>query len=187
MTEYTLPSVFLHYLESEKLDGISKRIAEFIATEKLSRVSFEKMLEVEGIKDISSMKEILLDQVLYYANTCVQDHELTDEEQNNLLLLNILFRIQEGDFLKFRESIVQHILSTQISQIIHDRLITKSEEIFLASLQRIFGLSEKQYTNLIRASIETNIEELKVWKENSPSQIEREKIESCIQVLSSIK
>jgi len=186
LVEYSLPFVFSHYLESEKPDGISKRIAEFIVSENLSRVTFERMLEVEGINDIPSLKEILLDQVLHYANTCVQDHELTDDEQNNLLLLNILFRIQEGDFLNFRKSVVQYILSMQISHIIHDRLITKSEEIFLADLQRIFGLSTNQYISLIQPSIGAHIEELDVWKANSQSPDEREQIETCIRVLSSI-
>ena len=185
MKEYSLSAVFLHYLESEKPNGIQKRIAEFIAFENLSRDAFDNLLKEEGIKDVQ-LKEILLDQVLLYAQKCVKDHELTDDEQKNLLLLNILFRIKEGDFLNFRKRVVQHILSTQISKILHDRLITKPEEILLADLQRIFGLNVSQYTNLIQPSIETHIKELEVWGSHCQSLEEKERIQTCIRVLSSI-
>ncbi len=186
MDDYSLPSVFSHYLVSEKTSGIQKRIAEFIVSGDLSRVSFDKMLETEGVNGISQLKEIFLDQVLFYAKTCVQDHELTDDEQNNLLLLTILFRIREGDFLQFWKLAVQNILSVQISQTINDRLVTKSEEIFLANLQRVFGLSVNQYASLIRPSIDAHIKELEVWKANSQSHEEKQKIEACIGNLRSI-
>ena len=183
---HSLQSTFLHYLESEKPEGVFKKIAEFIVSGNLSRVSLDKMLETEGVKDTPPLKEFFLDQVLYYANACVQDHELTDDEQDNLLLLNLLFGIDEGDFLKFRKRSVQNILSAQISQIIHDRLILKPEEILLANLQRIFGLSTDQYARLTQPSIDAHIEELNVWKANSQSSTEKEKIETCISVLSNI-
>jgi hypothetical protein len=186
LEDYSLPSVFQHYLESEKSESSSGKIAEFIASGNLSRVSFEQLLEKEGVKDARQLKEVLLDQVLFYAKTCVQDHELTDDEQNNLLLLNILFRIEEGDFLQLRKRVIQNILSTQISQTLQDRLIIKSEEILLANLQRIFGLSTSQYANLIQPSIEAHIKELEVWKANSQSSTEKEQIETCIRNLRSI-
>ena len=75
MEGLSLQSAFLHYLESEKPDGVFKKIAEFIVSGDLRRVSLDKMLEAEALKDTPQLKEFFLDQVLYYANACVQDHE----------------------------------------------------------------------------------------------------------------
>ena len=187
LEDYSLQSAFLHYLEVEKPEGFEKSIVEFIVAGNLSRKSFDEFLEKQGFGNTHKLKEVFLDIVLSYAKICVQDHELTDDEQNNLLLLNILFRIKEGDFLKFRDRVVQYILSTQLSQMLQNRFLLKKEEILLANLQRVFSLSTNQYLDLIGPSVNTFIKELEMWQQNSQSMEEKEKIQTCILNLQNIR
>lgn len=183
MNDHTLSTIFQHYLETENPNGYLKKISELMISENLSRNTFDSMLEDEGLTGAPNLKESLLDLILYYAERCIQDHELSDEEQQNIWILCTIFRVEDGDFVKFRERAVQNIITTQISWILKDRFVSNSEELLQSNIQRAFGLGYDQYVNFAKPIIKTHIKELEEMYSNSQSSTDKEKILFCIQNL----
>ena len=157
---YSLRDVFRRYLNSGKLSGPSRSIGELIASGTFSRESFDDLMKTEGLSGAPNLKETLLDLTLVFTRECVEDHELSEAEINELDTLVTIFRIAEGDFHELRREAVQEIISAQAEWMLKDRYVTDQEEVLQRDLQRLFGLSYDQYVALLRPLAKKHIEKL---------------------------
>jgi hypothetical protein len=186
MEGYSLSAVFQQYIETENVSNILRKIAELVASEKLSRKTFNDLVSEEGFSNSEQLRELLLDQILYYANACVQDHELSEDEKKNLWILTTVFQIKDGDFLKFRKKHVQIIFETQIKQMIQDRSVSDADEILLSDLQRVFGLGYDDYVSLVKPTVRSYIMELEARKQHYQIVEDIQHLDRYIQDLRSI-
>ena len=100
-----------------------------------------------GFKDI---KQEVLKVIIDYANVCLEDDILTDDEMKNIGLLKIFLRVEDGDFYKFGlETEVKNILSLQLNKMYSDNFISKEEALMKTDLQALFGLSYDQFLKIV--------------------------------------
>lgn len=160
----SLRDVIRRYFDSEKLPDSIRSIGELIASDKFSRVSFEELMQTEGLLRAPNLKETFLDLALVFTRECVEDHYLSEMEIAELDNLVTIFRIEEGDFYELRRDAVQEIISTQALWMLQDQYVTEQEEVLQRGLQRLFGLSYDQYVALLRPLAKKHIDELESKK-----------------------
>lgn len=184
--KHSLRDVARRYLDSEKLSGPIRLIGELIASGAFSRASFDGLMKAEGLSGAPNLKEILLDLTLVFTRDCVEDHELSEAEIDELETLVTIFRITEGDFYELRRDAVQEIISAQAMWMLEDRYVTDQEEILQRDLQRLFGLSYDQYVGLLRPLAKKHIEQLESRRLVTQDRGELKSIDSSIQNLRSV-
>ena len=184
--KHSLRDVFRRYLDSGKLSGPCHSIGELIASGTFSRESFDNLMETEGLSGTPNLKETLLDLTLVFTRECVEDHELSQAEIDELDTLVTIFRITEGDFYEFRQEAVQDAISAQAEWMLEDRYVTDQEEILQRDLQRLFGLSYDQYVALLRPLAKKHIDKLESKKLAARDAKELNLIASSIQNLRGI-
>ena len=140
-----LHKAFEIILSIKSFSNYISHIVELIYDENLSVETLNSVLKDHKIKNIKDIKEELLDLVLVYINLALNDHILTDNEKKNIKLLKAYFKIEEGDFYKYRFSEVEEILQRQFERLYLDDKIDEHEELHKVDLQEIFGLSYDQF------------------------------------------
>ena len=102
-----------------------------------------------------------LDLLLGFANECLQNRELLHPAQlQTLRRLRTFLRIEEGEFLQHRPSEIAQILREQLEVVLSDEVIDAGEDLYLASLQSLFGLGYDSFLSLTRVVFETAWAEL---------------------------
>lgn len=181
--KYSLREVFRRYLDSEELPGPIRSIGKLIASGAFSRESFNELMQTEVLSGASNLKETLLDIILVFTRTCVEDHKLSEAEIDELETLVTIFRITEGDFYEFRREAVQEVISAQAMWMLGDQYVTEQEEVLQRDLQRLFGLSYDQYVLLLRPLATKHIENLESKKLGTRDPAELALIDSSIRNL----
>jgi hypothetical protein len=133
-------------------------IAELIYNSELNRENIQKILDEHKIKKIDDIKEDLLDLLIVYINLILNDHIISTNEKYNVELLKKYFKIQEGDFYKYRYQEVEDILHRQFERIYLDNNVSKEEAIHHVDLQDLFNLGYDQFeefkSNEIRRALD---------------------------------
>lgn len=110
-----------------------------------------------------------------YINLILNDHNITENEKNNIRLLKIYFKIKEGDFYNKRYNEVEDILHRQFERLYLDNKISESESIFNVELQEIFDLSYDQFDKFkekeVRRALDSGIEITKLDTARIPKAI----------------
>lgn len=180
---YSLREVIRRYLDSEKLSGPMRSICSLIASGAFSRESFDELMATEGLSSAPNLKETLLDLILVFTRECVEDHELSNAEMDELQVLTTIFRIEEGDFYELRRDAVREVISAQATWVLEDRYVSDQEEVLQRDLQRLFGLGYDQYVALLRPLAKKHIDGLESRKLVTQDREELKLIESSIRNL----
>jgi hypothetical protein len=145
-------------LSIESLRDYIIDIAELIYNSELNRENIQKILDEHKIKKIDDIKEDLLDLLIVYINLILNDHIISTNEKYNVELLKKYFKIQEGDFYKYRYQEVEDILHRQFERIYLDNNVSKEEAIHHVDLQDLFNLGYDQFeefkSNEIRRALD---------------------------------
>lgn len=120
-------------------------IAELIYNKNLDRKNIQEILEEHKIKKIEDIKEELLDLLIVYINLVLNDHLISSNEKYNVEVLKKYFKIEEGDFYKYRYQEVEDVLQRQFEKIYLDNVISKEEALHSVELQGLFDLSYDQF------------------------------------------
>ncbi|MCR9181716.1 MAG: HNH endonuclease [Flavobacteriaceae bacterium] len=142
-----LHKAFEIILSIKSFSNYISHIVDLVYNENLSVETLNSVLKEHKINNIKDIKEELLDLVLVYINLALNDHILTDNEKKNIKLLKAYFKIEEGDFYKYRFSEVEEILQRQFERLYLDDKIDEHEELHKVDLQEIFSLSYDQFDN----------------------------------------
>ncbi len=95
----------------------------------------------------------LLDIILSFVRSCSEDLELTQHELDCVRTLKRLFRITEGDFLRFRGPEVHEAVSAQLEYVLVDGYIERAEDLHLVGLQQLFDLGFDDFTRIAHPDV----------------------------------
>ena len=134
-------------------------IAELVYKENLNRENLRITLNEYGIKNINDLKEEILDLLIIYIKLILDDHVITEKERKNVALLKKLFKIKEGDFLKYKYPEIEEIIHAQFKRLYADNKITIEEAIYKVEFQGLFDLSYDQFDKMKEIEIQRALEE----------------------------
>lgn len=159
-SSFSFKKVFLEFITTENPSGEIADVAEVLATEEITRTNFRDIRSKVLLSSSTSFRDEIVGLILYYARICVRDHELTNEEKENLQLLKTLFQVEEGEFYSYKALELSDVLSQQVLRIIQDRRLEYTEDLYQSDLQRTFGLSYDQYIELTQEAVKGFLEEI---------------------------
>jgi len=132
-------------LSIESYSDYISDIAELIYRNQLNKENLKIILTEYHIENIEDIKEELLDLLIIYINLILRDNVITENEKSNIDLLKIYFKIEEGDFYKYRFDEIKDILNQQFIRLYADSFIDKNEALYNVDLQGLFDLSYDQF------------------------------------------
>jgi hypothetical protein len=151
---HTINKAFSTYQKSNDLSGQLAEIVKILAEDSIQNPKLRALIPPREENEYSIIQAGLLDLVLFYITSCLEDHYLTSEESSNVLLLKMVFRVQEEDFYTNKLVELQRILSAQISIILSDHSVNPSEALQQVELQRCFGISYDQFLQITKPYID---------------------------------
>lgn len=105
--------------------------------------------------DTNSVKSESLTAITDYIQFILEDNVLDSDEMKTLLAMKRFFRINEGDFLRYkRHDTIKQILSKQLKLIYLDNKVDKSEASMKVDLQSLFGLSYDEFLSFEQEAVE---------------------------------
>jgi hypothetical protein len=145
-------------IDSGKYSQLMNGALRLIIEDKMNSIELKRYLSEQGT-DSSFLKEEALDVVIDYANICLEDNALSEEEMEQIGLLKLFFRIKEGDFYKFgKEKEVKHVLSVQLRKMYNDDYINKDEALMKNDLQTLFGLGYDEFLEIVNVVAEDSLQ-----------------------------
>lgn len=143
-------STIKYLLDSKEYKEPIKAVLQLIVDNNMYGIERDKVLADYGIRRISDLKEYTLDVFIDYANLCLADDDITEEEYKEMRLLKLYLGIEEGDFSRNEKiNAVKDVLVKQINVIYADGKIDYDELLHMDSLQGVFGLSYNEFHKLI--------------------------------------
>ena len=91
--------------------------------------------------EIRTIKNEALEYLIAYAVFILKDDVITEEELFDFTALKRVFRIDEGDFIKFKSVEVLEILKQQFLRMYSDHIIDRKEAIKRSLLLEIFNIN----------------------------------------------
>lgn len=126
-----------------------KAVFSLIIDDNMNRIAIRECLDKYGLTTKTLKPEAFI-VIFRYANECLNDDILNDEEMRTIGLLKIFFNIEEGDFIKYgEERSVKHILTRQLQKMYADNVIDIDEAIQKTKLQELFGLSYDEFSEYV--------------------------------------
>jgi len=100
---------------------------------------------LKEIDNYKSYKSEFLDIILDYIGIVLNDDIITEDELSNCDQLKLIFKIEEGDFYKYKFTEINKILLKQLFKLYLDNTINKEEALQKVALQKLFDLSYDQF------------------------------------------
>lgn len=114
---------------------------------------FEHILKKYSIEKIEDVKLEILDLLISYANFILSDSIITEDEIQDFTILKKVFRIKEGDFMRFKKFEASEILKREIISIYSDHFVGDREQLMNLHLQSMFDLSYDEFEELKKEEI----------------------------------
>jgi len=94
-----------------------------------------------------SIQKSLQNVVLLFITEYLKDDQISDEEQGDIEYLKLLFKIEEGDFSKFKdiEVGINKLIEIQLLRMYADKEIDDKEEQHKIRIQKIFSLGYDEF------------------------------------------
>lgn len=148
---YTFSPSFSRFIVQREADNDSKEyICEIL---KLLDDNFElnflnSILKRYNIQKIEDIKLESLDLLISYVNFILRDNLISKNEIQDFSILKRVFRIKEGDFIKFKRFEVNEILKKEFMRIYSDNFIDENEQLLNLNLQSLFDLSYDEFEHI---------------------------------------
>ena len=150
MKDIKLSDAFSKIISIEYFSGCVTEICNLIHSGNHDRIMIDKILAKNGIKKYKDLKEELIDVIILYINIIVLEDDLISEnELKNIEILKNLFKIDEGDFYKFRYDEIKEIIRRQLYKMYIDKIVDSSEALQKVGLQELFDLSYDQFLEIV--------------------------------------
>ena len=150
MKDIKLSDAFSKIISIEYFSGCVTEICNLIHSGNHDRIMIDKILAKNGIKKYKDLKEELIDVIILYINIIVLEDDLISEnELKNIKILKNLFKIDEGDFYKFRYDEIKEIIRRQLYKMYIDKIVDSSEALQKVGLQELFDLSYDQFLEIV--------------------------------------
>jgi len=101
---HSISNAFSHYLGSNKLSERLAEIVQALAEESIQSTSLRNLIPLQEDPEYLAIQSDLLDLVLFYIMSCLEDHYLTPNEASNIYYPKTVFHIQEEDFYNHKNA-----------------------------------------------------------------------------------
>lgn len=129
-----------------------------IVEDKMNSIEFDKYLAQQYIS-VRDIKIETLKVIIDYANICLEDDLLAEQELLNIRMLKYFLKIKEGDFIKYgKKQDVREVLLYQLRKMYNDDIIDKDEALMKNDLQSLFDLSYDQFLEIVNEVAQESIE-----------------------------
>ncbi|MCJ0742699.1 hypothetical protein [Pedobacter montanisoli] len=146
---YKLSASFIEFSNDETFisscKDYIKRIGKALTKPETELDDIESILLEYGIRNISDAKLDTLQYLISYANFILEDDSISENELYDFTVLKRIFRINEGDFIKYHFFEVREILKKQFLRIYEDDFVDKGERLESVNLQSFFDLSYDEF------------------------------------------
>lgn len=124
-------------------------ILNLIIEDKMNSIDLNNYLRQQyfTIKDV---KLETLQIIINYANMCLEDDIISDQEMRNIQLLKLFLKVKEGDFISYGKGLeIKEILIWQLRKMYKDNIIDKNEALMKTKLQGLFDLNYDQFLCIV--------------------------------------
>lgn len=147
---YTFSQSFSRFILQNEVDGSKGYLLEIL---KLLDNNFElncfnSILKRYNIQKIGDIKFESLDLLISYADFILTDNLISENEIQDFSILKRVFRIKEGDFVKFKRFEVVELLKKELMRIYSDNLVDGNEQLLNLNLQSMFDLSYDEFEHI---------------------------------------
>lgn len=126
--------------ESHHYSSMMEKTLNLILNDKMNSMELNQCLSGENIS-IDDIKPEALSLIIDYSKVILEDGIITKDEQRNISMLKLFYRIKEGEFFELgKKEDVTNVLLQQLRKIYADNFIDKSEAVMKTELQELFGL-----------------------------------------------
>ncbi|MCQ2337038.1 MAG: hypothetical protein MJ010_07675 [Paludibacteraceae bacterium] len=132
-------------------DGLLVEILQLIIDDKMNSISLGALLKENHVKSNSiELRNGLISVVICYAQMCLEDDYLSEEEMTNVMLLKTFFKLKDDNFTQYEtKPLVEAIIRTQIEKMYADHIIDYQEALQQVELQSLFGLSYDEFSKIV--------------------------------------
>lgn len=144
-----LKNIIAKMIESGNYSPRINGILNLVVEGKMNSIELNNYLTQQCIS-INDIKLESLQVILDYANMCLEDNLLTEQEMYGIQMLKLFLRVKEGDFLKYgKEQDVKEILTWQLRKMYNDDKIDNQEALMKNDLQSLFDLGYDQFLSIV--------------------------------------
>lgn len=144
-----LKNIIAKMIESGNYSPRINGILNLVVEGKMNSIELNNYLTQQCIS-INDIKLESLQVILDYANKCLEDDLLTEQEMYGIQMLKLFLRVKEGDFLKYgKEQDVKEILTWQLRKMYNDDKIDNQEALMKNDLQSLFDLGYDQFLSIV--------------------------------------
>ncbi len=137
---------------NQKLNNIVG-ITNIISNKNFNLEELNNYLKENSIQRIEDIKFDTLELLVSYAHYILEDNIISNEELDDFSFLKLLFKIKEGDFIKYKNGEISEILKKQFIRMYSDQNIDSDEKIQKVNLQSLFDLSYDEFENLKKEEV----------------------------------
>lgn len=152
MGNLTLFKESVRQLQSKfQSDGLLVEILQLIVDDKMNSRSLDALLRENHVRSNSiELRNNLIRVIICYAQMCLEDDYLTEEEMTNIMLLKTFFRLNDDNFTQYETKLlVEAIIRTQIEKMYADHIIDYQEALQQVELQSLFDLSYDEFSKIV--------------------------------------
>lgn len=127
-------------IESHHYSSTMEKTLNLILNDKMNSMELNQCLSSENMS-IDEIKPEALSLIIDYSKAILEDGIITKDEQRNISMLKLFYRIKEGEFFELgKKEDVTDVLLLQLRKLYADNFIDKDEAVMKTELQELFGL-----------------------------------------------
>jgi len=155
-TVIDLSNYFERLAAQQGVAGAIGELTAHLASGQAERSFYATVVERYGLQREPWFAPQRLDLLLGFASECLRSRELLHPAQlENLRLLKTFLQVRDGEFLQHRPGEIAHILREQLRIVLSDAVLDAREDVYLVSLQSVFGLGYDSFLSLTRIVFES--------------------------------
>lgn len=126
--------------ESHHYSSMMEKTLNLILNDKMNSMELNQCLSSENMS-IDDIKPEALSLIIDYSKVILEDGIITKDEQRNISMLKLFYRIKEGEFFELgKKEDVTDVLLQQLRKLYADNSIDKGEAVMKTELQELLGL-----------------------------------------------
>lgn len=128
------------FRESHHYSSIMEKTLNLILNDKMNSMELSQCLASENMS-IDDIKPEALSLIIDYSKVILEDGIITKDEQRNISMLKLFYRIKEGEFFELgKKEDVTDVILQQLRKVYADNSIDTGEAVMKTELQELFGL-----------------------------------------------